>query len=447
MIRIRKGLNIPISGVPEQSISFAPVPKTVALVAGDYVGLKPNLLVHEGDAVALGQPVIEDKSRPGVMLTSPGSGTVVAINRGQKRRFLSLVVELSGEREVTRSGNRDFSALSSEQVRRDLVTSGLWTALRTRPYSRVPRSESQPHSIFVTAIDTNPLAADPVLVVKENADDFVFGLHALTRLTEGTVYVCHGEGAEVPGRDVPRVSMAAFAGPHPAGLAGTHIHFLDPVSMKKSVWTIGYQDVIACGTLFRTGRLNVERVVSLAGPAVSKPRLLRTRLGACLDDLVAGELADGVNRVISGSVLSGRKSESPCNYLGRYHTQVSVLREGHEREFLGWQMPGFKRFSVTRAFASAWVGGANRKLEMTTSTGGSRRAMVPIGVYEKVMPLDLLPTQMLRALIVGDTEQASALGCLELDEEDLALCTFVCPGKYNYGPMLRENLTKIEREG
>jgi Na+-transporting NADH:ubiquinone oxidoreductase subunit A len=213
------------------------------------------------------------------------------------------------------------------------------------------------------------------------------------------------------------------------------------------VWAIGCQDVIAFGTLFRTGRLNVGRIVSLAGPAVKQPRLLRTRLGACLDDLVANELAEGVNRVISGSVLSGRKSETPCNYLGRYHTQISALREGDEREFLGWQMPGFKKFSVTRAFASAWLVGATRKLNMTTSTGGSKRAMVPIGVYEKVMPLDLLPTQLLRALIVGDTEQASVLGCLELDEEDLALCTFVCPGKYDYGPMLRENLTKIEREG
>jgi Na+-transporting NADH:ubiquinone oxidoreductase subunit A len=447
MIRIRKGLNIPIAGVPEQSISFAATPKTVALVAGDYVGLKPNLLVREGEPVALGQPVIEDKSRPGVLLTSPGSGTVVSVNRGQKRRFMSLVVELAGEREVTLTASRDLNALSGEQVRRNLLQSGLWTAFRSRPYSRVPLPDSQPHSIFVTAIDTNPLAADPVPIIKENADDFVFGLHSLTRLTEGAVYVCHAAGAEVPGRDVPRVSMAAFAGPHPAGLPGTHIHFLDPVSGKKSVWTVGCQDVIAFGTLFRTGRLNVGRVVSLAGPAVKKPRLLRTCLGACLDDLVANELAEGVNRVISGSVLSGRKSEAPCNYLGRYHTQISALLEGDEREFLGWQMPGFKRFSVTRAFASAWVGGATRKLNMTTSTGGSKRAMVPIGVYEKVMPLDLLPTQLLRALIVGDTEQASALGCLELDEEDLALCTFVCPGKYDYGPMLRENLTKIEREG
>ena len=447
MIRIRKGLNIPISGAPAPSVSYAPSPRSVALVAADYVGLKPNLLVHEGDSVMLGQALIEDKSRPGVYLTSPGSGTVVAVHRGEKRRFLSLVIELSADSQAAEFEPRDLSSIPPEKVRDALLTSGLWTAFRTRPFSRVPAADAQPHSIFVTAMDTNPMAADPAPIIAENADDFVFGLLALTRLTEGPVYVCHGEGVEIPGRDVPRVTMAAFAGPHPAGLPGTHIHFLDPVNLQKSVWYIGYQDVIACGTLFRTGRLNVERVVSLGGPAVKKPRLLRTRLGACLDDLLADEVTEGANRILSGSVLSGRTSEPPCNFLGRYHTQVSVLREGHQREFLGWQMPGFNRFSVTRAFASAWSNRPVRDLDMTTSTGGSPRAMVPIGVYEKVMPLDLLPTQLLRALIVGDTEHASELGCLELDEEDLALCTFVCPSKYNYGPLLRENLTKIEREG
>jgi Na+-transporting NADH:ubiquinone oxidoreductase subunit A len=358
-----------------------------------------------------------------------------------------LVVELSADSQAAEFEPRDLSGLSPEQVRDALLSSGWWTAFRTRPFSRFPAADAQPHSIFVTAIDTNPLAADPAPIILENAEDFVFGLLALTRLTEGPVYVCHEEDVQIPGRDVPRVTMAAFAGPHPAGLPGTHIHFLDPVSLQKSVWYVGYQDVIACGTLFRTGRLNVERVVSLGGPSVKKPRLLRTRLGACLDDLLADEVTEGVNRVISGSVLSGRTAEPPSNFLGRYHTQVSVLPEGHQREFLGWQKPGFNRFSVTRAFASAWSNRPVRDLDMTTSTGGSRRAMVPIGVYEKVMPLDLLPTQLLRALIVGDTEHASELGCLELDEEDLALCTFVCPSKYNYGPLLRENLTKIEREG
>jgi Na+-transporting NADH:ubiquinone oxidoreductase subunit A len=240
--------------------------------------------------------------------------------------------------------------------------------------------------------------------------------------------------------------MEAFAGPHPAGLPGTHIHFLDPVSENKTVWFVGYQDVIAFGTLFRTGRINVDRVISLAGPVVEKPRLVRTRVGACTDDLVAGELREGDHRVISGSVLSGRTAAEPHNFLGRYHLQISAIEEGHRRELFGWSMPGLNKFSVTRSFASFWLPN-KRRFDLTTSTGGSKRAMVPIGLYEKVVPLDILPTYLLRALIMDDVEQAQALGCLELDEDDLALCTFVCPGKYDYGPILRRNLTTIEIEG
>jgi Na+-transporting NADH:ubiquinone oxidoreductase subunit A len=269
----------------------------------------------------------------------------------------------------------------------------------------------------------------------------------VTQLSEGTVFLCCAAGAEIPGGDVPGVTAETFSGPHPAGCPGTHIHFLDPVSASKTVWFIGYQDVIAFGHLMRTGRIDVDRVVSLAGPAVKEPRLVRTRLGACIDSLLTDQLHEGENRTVSGSVLSGRLSSPPLNFLGRYHQQVSVLAEGRKREFMGWALPGLNKFSATRSFASFWMGGNKRSLALDTSTGGSKRAMVPIGVYEKVMPLDILPTQLLRAIIVGDTEEAQALGCLELDEEDIALCTFVCPSKYDYGPILRETLTTIELEG
>jgi Na+-transporting NADH:ubiquinone oxidoreductase subunit A len=296
-------------------------------------------------------------------------------------------------------------------------------------------------------MDSNPLAADPAPVIADNQDDFVFGLHALTRLTDGQVFVCYRDGTDVPGHNVPNVTLEAFAGPHPSGLAWTHIHHLDPVGGNKVVWYLGYQDVIAIGSLITTGRLETDRVISLAGPGVKQPRLLRTRLGACIDELTADQIeTEPAMRVISGSVLAGHKSQVPCNYLGRYHQQISVLPEGEHREFLGWQKPGFNTFSASRTFARSLVPGGGL-LKLNTSLGGSRRAMVPIGAYEKVMPMDMLPTQLLRALIVGDTEQAQLLGCLELDEEDLALCTFVCPSKYEYGPLLRENLKKIEVEG
>jgi Na+-transporting NADH:ubiquinone oxidoreductase subunit A len=447
MFTIKKGLDIPLSGQPAQSIFDGPVPSTVALVGDDYVGMKPTLAVREGDSVKLGQLLFTDKKNPDVRYTSPGAGIVRGVHRGKKRRFLSVEIELQGDDE------QQFSAcgldyLTPEKAREKLNASGLWTALRTRPFNRVPDPQTSPRSIFVTAMDTAPLSADPTVILAENPDDFVLGLHVLTELTEGPVYVCHAPGAEIPGADVPRVTMESFAGPHPAGNPGTHIHFLDPVAMDRTVWFIGYQDVTAIGTLFRTGRLDVQRVIALAGPSVREPRLIRTRIGSNLDQLVAGQLLDGMrHRVISGSVLTGRKAEPCLAFLGRYHTQVSVLGEGGEREFLGWQMPGFKKFSVTRTFAAFWTSGNKLPLPLDTSTGGSRRAMVPIGVYERVVPLDVLPTQLLRALIIGDSEDAQALGCLELDEDDVALCTFVCPSKYEYGPLLRDVLTTIEREG
>ncbi len=448
MIRIRKGLDLPIAGAPSTQIEDAPPVSRVALVGDDYVGMKPKMQVQVGDAVKLGQVLFEDKKTPGVQYTSPGGGKVVAVNRGAKRKFESIVIELAGEEEETFPS---FSASELERLDRSdvqaiLIQSGTWTVLRTRPYSKVPAPGTTPHSIFVTAMDTNPLAADPAAILQAQADDFHHGLQVLARLTDGTVYVCKRPGDDIPGDDIGNVSLQAFDGPHPAGLAGTHIHFLDPVSDQKTVWSVNYQDVIAIGRQFNTGRLYMERIVSLAGPAVKNPRIIRTRVGAAIDELVRGELLEGGVRVISGSVLSGRQATGGYAFLGRPHLQISAIREGRPRDFLGWALPGFERFSVKALYATALFS-RGRKFAFSSSAEGNPRAMVPIASYEKVMPLDIDPPYFLRALIIGDTEMAQALGCLELDEEDLALCSFVCPGKYNYGPFLREVLTRIEREG
>ncbi len=443
-IKIKKGLDLPIAGAPEQTISDGPAVGQVAVVGPDYHQMRPTMMVQEGDAVKLGQVLFEDKKNPGVVYTAPGAGTVAAINRGAKRALQSVVIELSGSDEDAFEVHANLADLSREQVRDALVAAGLWPALRTRPYSKVPEIDSAPHSLFVTAIDTNPLAADPRVVLNAHQEDFNKGLTALAKLTDGDVFVCQAVGGSALAGN-GKVQTAEFGGPHPAGLVGTHIHFLDPVGADKTVWYINYQDVIAVGKLLSTGKLWVERVVALGGPAVNKPRLLRTRLGARISDLLAGETAEGEKRVISGSVLSGRAAAGPFDFLGRYHLQISVLAEGREREFLGWQKPGFDKFSIKNVFAAKLSPG--KLFNFTTSTEGSERAMVPIGSYESVMPLDILPTFLLRALIVGDTDQAQALGCLELDEEDLGLCTFVCPGKYEYAPMLRHNLERIEKEG
>ncbi|MGM0702748.1 MAG: Na(+)-translocating NADH-quinone reductase subunit A [Pseudomonadota bacterium] len=448
MIEVKKGLDLPITGAPEPRIEDARPVRHVAVLGTDYVGMKPTMEVREGDKVKLGQLLFTDKKNDGVRFTAPAAGEVVAINRGEKRKLLSVVIEVDESEEAesfTAHGRDKLESLERQTVVDQLVESGLWTALRTRPYSRSPAIDSEPVDIFVTAMDTHPLAADPSLIINEQAEAFEDGLKVLKRLTEGKVYLCTAPDARVPGGEVEGVQTETFAGPHPAGLVGTHIHFLSPVSLQRRVWHIGYQDVIAVGKLFSEGQLDVSRVIAVGGPRAENPRLLRTRVGASTEELLAGEVVEpDETRVISGSVFSGFTCEGALRYLGRFHHQVSLLEEGNKRVFLGWLSLGSNRHSVMGIYLSKLKG--LRDYAPTTSTNGSERAMVPVGVYEEVMPLDILPTQLLRTLIVGDIEVAMQLGCLELDEEDLALCTYVCPGKYEYGPILRDNLTLIEKE-
>jgi Na+-transporting NADH:ubiquinone oxidoreductase subunit A len=412
--------------------------------------------VQVDDVVKRGQVLFEDRKTPGVLHTAPGAGKVIGIHRGARRALQSVVIELSeGERSsdeaqaecvaFERYQGRDVAALSREDIVGLLVESGQWTALRTRPFSNVPSPDSTPRSIFVTAADSHPLAPLPEVVIERRREDFDRGLAIVAKLTDGPTFVCIREGSSsADGLHAP-VQVESFSGPHPSGTVGLHIHRLDPVCREKVVWHVGYQDVIAIGRLFATGRLDVDRVISIAGPACGKPRLATTRLGGAVDELVGDDAADEV-RCIAGSVLSGKKAMGEAfGYLGRFDRQISVLREGHERVFLGWLAPGMKSFSTLPIYLSRLFG--VKSFDFTTSTNGSPRAMVPIGTFERVMPLDILPTFLLRSLIVGDIEQAEKLGVLELDEEDIALCTFVCSGKTDYGPILRRNLEMIEKEG
>ncbi|MDN0122416.1 Na(+)-translocating NADH-quinone reductase subunit A [Yersinia aleksiciae] len=447
MIKIKKGLDLPIAGTPLQVIEDGPAIRHVALLGEEYVGMRPSMLVQEGDRVKKGQVLFEDKKNPGVMYTAPASGKVSAINRGERRVLQSVVIEVEGDEQIPFEpyDEASLNQLSNEQVQNYLLASGLWTALRTRPFSKTPAPGSSPRAIFVSAMDTQPLAADPQVIIATEPEAFKHGLTVLTRLTEGKVHVCHAPGPVITSHPSAQVTYNEFSGPHPAGLVGTHIHFLEPVSARKTVWHVGYQDVIAIGKLFTRGELCTDRIVAVAGPQVNQPVLLRTRLGASLSELTAGRLKEDDNRIISGSVLSGTAFSATHGYLGRFHQQVSVIREGREKELFGWVMPGRDKYSITRTTLGHFF--KHKLFAFSTNMQGGERAMVPIGNYERVMPLDILATHLLRDLLSGDTDSAQALGCLELDEEDLALCTFVCPGKYEYGPVLRDILTKIEQEG
>jgi Na+-transporting NADH:ubiquinone oxidoreductase subunit A len=400
--------------------------------------------VQQGDRVKTGQVLFSDKKTRGVRFTSPATGVVSAVNRGHKRVLQSVVIDVEEDEHIVFNSYTDLSALNRDQVVDNLVESGLWRSIKARPFSRVPSPDSTPHSVFVTAMDTRPLSANPEVIIVEHKQAFQDGLTVLSHLTPGKVFVGKAPGTDIPAEG-SNIVVEEFSGPHPAGLVGTHIHFLDPVSANKTVWTVDYQDVIAMGKLFVEGKLFTDRVIALAGPQIENPRLIRSRLGANLDEITAGEMKAGNNRVISGSVLAGRTAHGSLAFLGRYHKQVTVLKEGNEREFMHYMSPGANKHSVLGIYLSQFT--PKKLFDYTTTTHGSERAMVPVGTYEDVMPLDILPTQLLRSLIVGDTQAAQQLGCLELAEEDVALCTYVCPGKYEYGPILRSNLDRIEKEG
>lgn len=449
-IRIKKGLDIPLAGEPEQSVYPAASVGRVALCGLDYPGLKPRLQVAIGDKVAPLQGLFIDKRDPAVQYCAPGSGTVVAINRGARRVLHTVVVDLDSpeQEEVVfdASNEEQVDRLQPDEITTRLLQTGLWASFRTRPFSQVPHSESTPRAIFVTAMDTRPLAPDPKVAILCEEEAFASGLQILSKLTDGALNLCVAPEWDIALPEIDTLCVTEFSGPHPAGLAGTHIHHLFPVSMDRVVWHIGYQDVIAVGKLFSLGVIDYKRIVALSGYAAGKPRLVSTRIGASLKELMQGEIPEPEDcRVISGSVLDGRTAQGELAYLGRHHDQVSVIAEGGNLRLMGWTDILPHRYSATRTFKRK----TERKwrIKLPTAQNGRFSGMISMRAFEKVMPLDILPSPLFRALLVSDTDQAQALGCLELDEEDVALCSFVCPAKIDYSRFLRINLDQIQREG
>ncbi len=450
MIRIKKGLDIPIYGTPAEDIVDSKKSRSVAVLGNDYVGMKPTMLVEEGDSVSLGQPLFEDKKNPGVLITSPAGGKIEAINRGDRRALQSIVIEVEAEEkaeEFKSFTNEELVSATSESVRHQLITSGMWAAFRTRPYSKIPTVDSSPSNVFISVLDTEPLSPDPEKIVNLRLEDFNFGISVLKRLIDCPIHISVSENSSLEIIEDEQVKKHRFSGPHPAGLVGTHMHYISPASLTNVNWTIGYQDLMAIGSLFKTGYVSTERVIALSGPQVNEPRYIKTRLGACTDELTAGELTQRENRIISGSVISGREAIGSYAYLGRYHNQISVIAEPNskDREFMNWLTPGPRKFSKIPLFLSSLF--PKKIFKFKALMNGSDRPIVPIGVYEEVLPLNMLPAMLLRNVVLMDTEKIQDLGGLELDEEDLSLCSYVCPGKYDFGSLLRAGLNKIEVEG
>lgn len=448
MISIKKGIDLPIAGGirdPDTVVPWIP-DSPVAVLGADFPGLRPTMMIAEGDSVKKGAPLFADKKNPDAPVCAPLAGTIRNVVRGARRRLLAVVIEPSDDAAVSFAPmtHDEIRAASAQAVKERLCQVGLWTALRQRPFSKIPPTDGTAYAIFVTAMDSNPLAIDPLLALSGRDNDYQAGLEVLSRLTDGQIHVCHAADKTLPDTEVARVSSHAFAGVHPAGLVGTHIHFIEPVGTEKTVWYLDLQDLLAFGQLFRDGTIDSERIISLAGPGVREAKILKTIRGVNLTALLADNLKAGEQRVISGSVFAGRKAEEPTDFLGAYDRQVVVLPEGRASVFLEFLRPGGTVYSRTRAYLGRFL---NQALPFTTALQGSPRPIVPFGIYEQVMPLDILPTLLLKALLVKDTDTAIALGALELDEEDIALLTYVDPGKHDFGAVLRENLDLIAEEG
>lgn len=421
-VAIKTGLDLRFEGAPALDAIHSKAVSSVAILGRDYPGVKFELLAEQGQSIKAGEALLRDRRRPDIVFTSPVSGTLGSINRGARRSLVSVTVIGDESDDAVELDVPDRP--SRDAIRELMLATGLWPALRTRPFGRVPDPAGEPKALLVTALDTEPLAPDPAPIIAAHASEFSGGMDALSNLTASPLYLCQAGDAGIPAAESERWQIARFDGPHPAGLPGTHIHALCPIGFDAAeVWHIGYQDVIALGALMATGRAWMNRVVSLCGPAVREPRLMVVPLGAAIDEVVEGELVDDGARIVSGSVLSGHMAFGTEAYLGRHHRQITVLPEALREHALAWRS----------AFAD-------------TALGGEPGPLIPTGDFERVAPPGILPVPLLRALLVGDVDRARDLGALELVEEDLMLLSYFCPSKADYGSLLRNVLEQLHEE-
>lgn len=439
-IRLRRGLDLRVPGAPGTVVEAAASPRSVALLGLDARGIRPSVHVKVGDRLALGETLFADRRRPEIRFVAPASGVVSAVHLGDMRGLESLVIDVEGDRAVAFEpvALSALEGLGREGLTGRLLEAGAWPALRERPFGAIADPARPPAAIFVRAIDTEPLAPDTSVVLAGRAADLALGLAAVAELTDGPVFVCARPGTLTSLEAHPRLRVVEFVGPHPAGLVGTHVHHLFSVRKGVRVWYLGVQDVLAIGHLLRTGRIDPLRVVALAGPAVRRPRLLKTRLGASTEDLARGELDPEPCRIVSGSPLSGRRAASRGGFLGRYDEQVCVLPEEEERDHRSWSVPLLGR----DVRVPPWLPGPS----WGRAPERSQHGLLPLDGFDRVVPMRLPVALLLRALASGDHEAARRLGALELEEEDLALCAYLCPSRLPYGALLREALSAIEAE-
>lgn len=444
---IKKGYTIPINGSPAKTRKSLGTPKTLGICPTDFKGIKPKLTVKLDENVKVGTPLFFDKKHPEVQFVSPAGGTVSAINYGPRRKILEIVITLASQEESVEYPKLSMDALkgkTAEELKETMLQAGIWPFLRRRPFNTIADPNETPKSVFVNCMDTAPLAADPEFSLEGREDAFAMGIEVLKKLAGDRIHVVTEEGKGKPFSKATGVHTHQFSGKHPAGLASTHISKIDPINKGEMVWVINARDLIAIGSFFETGKFPTTKVIALSGAGIKEPAYYEVRAGLQLNDLVGNQLSDGVQRVISGNILTGiqRKADG---FLGFYDNLVSVIPEPAITRFMGWLMPGFSRPSFTRTFFSKLIPG--KKYDFDTNLNGGHRAMVQSGMYEDVVALDVMPEFLIKAVLCSDIELMEKLGILECDSEDFALCSYICPSKVEITTIIEEGLELMEKDG
>ena len=444
-IRIKKGLNIRLVGEAEQTTSKAVPSNVYAIRLADFHGIIPKLLLKEESQVKVGEPVFFDKAREEIKFVSPVSGKIIEIQRGARRRILKIRIQADKEQEFQENEIINPDSMKPEDIKDYLLKTGCWPFIKQRPYDIIADTDETPKAIFVSAFATAPLAANYDYVLKGKEKQLQAAVNALSKLTEGPVHISVGKGSASPMAGLKGVTVHQVSGPHPSGNVGTLISKIDPVNKGESVWTITPQDLIIIGEVLLTGKFNAERHIAVAGGSVKAPKYYTTKIGAEVSTFVydAG-LNDNNIRIINGNVLSGTQVE-PDGYLGYYNNTVTVIPEGNDYEFFGWNKPVFNKVSVSRALTFSWLL-PKKKYNLDTNTNGEHRAFVVTGVYEDVFPLDIYPLQLLKACMVKDLDEMEQLGMYEVAPEDFALTEFVCVSKQPHQKIIREGLDLMLKE-
>ncbi|MGF1557058.1 Na(+)-translocating NADH-quinone reductase subunit A [Paucihalobacter sp.] len=445
-IRIKKGLDIKLKGEAEKVIENAVISNFYTIRPEDFHGVIPKMLVKEGETVKAGSPLYFDKSNENVKIVSPVSGTLLNLERGEKRRILSLKIQADKPQTFLEHAAIDVAKASATDIKNRLLESGCWPFIKQRPYDIIANPEKQPKAIFVSGFNTAPLAADLDFVLNGKEAQLQAALTALSKLTEGKVHVSIDGNPNSPFKGLKNITLHTVSGPHPAGNVGTHINKIDPVNKGEVVWTVNAQDLVIIGELLLTGKFNAERIVALVGSSVEKPRYFRTKIAAEVATIIydKGVKKDGNDRVISGNVLSGKQIK-PDGNLDYYSNVISVIPEGDDYEFFGWNKPVFDKISTSRALTFSWLF-PNKKFDLNTNTNGEHRAFVTTGTYEEVFPLDIFPMQILKACMYNDLDEMEVLGMYEVAPEDFALTEFVCVSKQPHQKIIREGLDLMMKE-